>query len=144
MRADDHAPACFVLNEMGTGKTKAALWSFDWLLRTRRAKKMLVVAPLSTIDFVWGQEIMQTLPGTKYQIIYGSQERRMKACNTDADIYIINHDGLKVKPVFERAHAAARHRHDLLRRGCRVPQRPHRDGQSAQALVRGTNVGVGA
>ena len=102
-------PRAFVLNKMGTGKTKSCLWSFDWLKRTRKAKKMLVVAPLSTIDFVWGQEIMKTLPGCKYQILYGSAEKRLDNLNKEADVYIVNHDGLKVKPLFNRL----MQRHDI-------------------------------
>ena len=36
-------PRAYVLNGMGTGKTKAALWAWDYLRSTRNAKKMLVV-----------------------------------------------------------------------------------------------------
>ena len=43
----------FVLNSMGTGKTRAALWSFDFLRKQLRATTMLVVAPLSTLRFTW-------------------------------------------------------------------------------------------
>ena len=41
----------YVLNGMGTGKTKAAIWAFHYLQTIGRAKRMLVVAPLSTLSF---------------------------------------------------------------------------------------------
>ena len=90
-------PRAYVLNGMGTGKTKAALWAWDYLRSTRNAKKMLVVAPLSTLRFTWGREIFQTLPGVKYVVLHGTREKRLALLNDpDAEIFIINHDGLKV------------------------------------------------
>lgn len=90
-------PRAYVLNGMGTGKTKAALWAWDYLRSTRNAKKMLVVAPLSTLRFTWGREIFQTLPGVKYAVLHGTREKRLALLNDpDAEIFIINHDGLKV------------------------------------------------
>jgi len=89
-------PHCFVLNGMGTGKTKAAIWAFDYLQREGLANKMLVVAPLSTLEFTWAREIFNTMPHKRVVVLTGSAERRKKLLATDADIYIINHDGLKV------------------------------------------------
>lgn len=94
-------PRCYVLNKMGTGKTKAALWSFDYLRRQGRAKRMLVAAPLSTLDFVWQQECMNTLHSARVEIVYGNLDRRLKRLRSEADIYIINHDGLKLPGVRE-------------------------------------------
>jgi hypothetical protein len=37
------------LNGMGTGKTRCALWAFDYLKKAGLAKKLLVVGPLSTL-----------------------------------------------------------------------------------------------
>ena len=59
----------YVLNGMGTGKTKAALWSWRYLSRQRLAGKLLVVAPLSTLNFTWAKEIFQTLPGVTHQVL---------------------------------------------------------------------------
>jgi SNF2 family DNA or RNA helicase len=87
----------YVLNGMGTGKTKAALWAWDYLRSTGNAKKMLVVAPLSTLRFTWGREIFQTLPGVKYAVLHGTREKRLALlADPDVEIFIINHDGLKV------------------------------------------------
>lgn len=86
----------FVLNGMGTGKTKAAIWSFDYLKKVGRANKMLVVCPLSTMRFTWEREIFNTIPTLKVEVLSGSAERRRRHLAMDADIYIVNHDGLKV------------------------------------------------
>ena len=89
-------PRAYVLNHMGTGKTKTALWSWDYLQKQGLAKKLLVVAPLSTLRFVWAAEIFRTLPGRRVQVLHGSKAQRLERLGQDADIYIINHDGVKV------------------------------------------------
>src|SRR6187431_104054 len=86
----------YVLNVMGTGKTKACIWAFDYLQSVGRAKRMLVVAPLSTLDFTWAREIFLTLPNKSVTVLSGDAKRRKKRLAEKHDIYIINHDGLKV------------------------------------------------
>jgi SNF2 family DNA or RNA helicase len=87
----------YVLNGMGTGKTKAALWSWRYLNRIGAAGKLLVVAPLSTLNFTWAKEIFNTLPGVKMQVLHGTKTKRLdRLSDTNADVYIINHDGLAV------------------------------------------------
>lgn len=87
---------CYVLNDMGTGKTKCALWAFDYLRGLKLAKRMLVVAPLSTLNVVWKREVLETVPHLSVGILYGSKARRLKVLEEDHDIYIINTDGIKV------------------------------------------------
>lgn len=89
-------PRAYVLNHMGTGKTKVALWAWDYLRSNGLAKKLLVVAPLSTLNFVWAREVFRTLPGCNVQILHGSKQERLDRLAQDADVYVINHDGLKV------------------------------------------------
>lgn len=80
-----------------TGKTKASLWSWKFLRDRGQAGKLLVCAPLSTLNFTWGGEIMRTLPGVRFQILHGDKARRLKRlADTDAEIYVINHDGVGV------------------------------------------------
>lgn len=95
----------YILNDLGTGKTKAALWAWHYLYRTGVAKKLLVVAPLSTLKFVWARELMMTLPDIKTVVLHGSRAQRQKLLAIDADVYIINHDGLKtvVTDLYKRA-----------------------------------------
>jgi len=89
-------PSSYVLNGMGTGKTKAAIWAFDFLQREGLASKMLVVAPLSTLEFTWAREIFNTLPHLRVKVLTGTSAKRHKLLAEDADIYIVNHDGVKV------------------------------------------------
>lgn len=91
------AERAFVLNGMGTGKTKCVLWAWDYLRRQKRIGKLLVVAPLSTLNFVWRREAFETLPDIKVNIVHGTKAQRIAALNdADASIFVINHDGIKV------------------------------------------------
>jgi SNF2 family DNA or RNA helicase len=86
----------YVLNGMGTGKTKSAIWAYDYLRCNKLAGKMLVVAPLSTLSFTWMREIFETANHLKAVVLHGSRAKRLEKLASDADIYIINHDGVKV------------------------------------------------
>jgi SNF2 family DNA or RNA helicase len=87
----------YVLSGMGTGKTKTALWSWDYLRTHGCAKKALVVAPLSTLKFTWAREVFTTLPGVRCAVLHGTKEKRLQMlADPEAQIFVINHDGLKV------------------------------------------------
>lgn len=88
-------PKAYVLNDMGTGKTLAALWAYDYLRERGLANKLLIVCPLSTMERTWGDEIFRHFPHLSFGVVYGSRERRLKVLRQDADVYIINHHGLK-------------------------------------------------
>lgn len=90
-------PRSYVLNSMGTGKTRSALWSFDFLRKLGLAHKMLVVCPLSTMTFVWQHEIMKATPHLRSTVLHGTAQRRFqRLADANNDIYIINHDGLAI------------------------------------------------
>ncbi len=82
------------LNGLGTGKTRCALWSYDFLKRCGIANKMLVVAPLSTLDRVWVREIFRVFPHLTSVVLTGTKAQRLKKLCADVDAYIINHDGV--------------------------------------------------
>jgi len=89
--------AAYVLNGMGTGKTKCALWSFDFLRSIGLAKRMLVVAPLSTLDATWRAEAFATTPHLKVAVLHGSAAKRLKLLADEThDVYLINPGGLQV------------------------------------------------
>jgi SNF2 family DNA or RNA helicase len=93
----------YILNDLGTGKTRAMLWAWNYLHKAKVAKKLLVVAPLSTLKFVWLHEISMTMPHVKAAVLHGSRGRRLALLDSDADIFIINHDGLKtILPELDR------------------------------------------
>ena len=91
----------FNLSEMGSAKTNAALWAADWLMKTGRVRKCLVVTPLSTVDRVWANDIFDTLMHRKCAIVHGTRDRRKAALAADVDFYIINHDGIAIPEIAE-------------------------------------------
>lgn len=88
-------PRSFVLNDMGTGKTMATMWAYDYLRSIGRRKKALVLAPLSTLERTWGDTIFSNFPHLKFAVLHGTRERRQKLLAHPFDVYIINHDGLE-------------------------------------------------
>lgn len=86
----------FCLNDMGTGKTLSTLWAYDFLHDEGVADKMLVVCPLSTMERTWGDEVFINFPHLNAVVLYGSRDKRLKLLGQEADIYIINHDGLEI------------------------------------------------
>ena len=86
----------FVLNDLGTGKTLASLWAYDYLRSIGHAAKLLVVSPLSTLERVWADEIFRHFPHLTYAVLHGTKKRRLDLLKQDVDVFIINHDGVKV------------------------------------------------
>lgn len=92
-------PRAFVLSDMGTGKTLAALWAADYVMShyppgTCRA---IIASPLSTLRRVWSDAIFQALLGRRTCVVlHGDAKRRERLLEQPADFYIINHDGLGV------------------------------------------------
>jgi SNF2 family DNA or RNA helicase len=87
----------FNLSEMGTAKTNAALWAADWLMKTGRVRKVLVLSPLSTLERVWANDIFDTLMHRRCAILHGDIGKRLYRLGTDVDFYILNHDGLRIE-----------------------------------------------
>jgi SNF2 family DNA or RNA helicase len=85
-----------VLNEIGTGKTQSALWAADYLIKTKKIKKVLIMSPLSTLERVWADGIFTGLVHRKFVVLHGTAEKRLKLLRTEADFYIINHDGFPI------------------------------------------------
>jgi len=86
----------FCLSEIGTGKSLATLWAYDYLRSQGKAGKMIVVSPLSTLERTWGDELLRHFPHLNYSVLHGSRDKRLKLLAQDADIYIINHDGVEI------------------------------------------------
>ena len=84
----------FCLSSMGTGKTNAALWAYDYLRKCKQVNKVLVVCPLSTMERTWADAVFSTFPHLNYAVLYGSRDKRLKLLASDAHVYIINIDGM--------------------------------------------------
>lgn len=94
-------PRAFCFNDMGSGKTNSALWAADYLISKGIHKKVLIIAPVSTLERVWCDALFETFHHRTFSLVYGSKQKRLQALEDDADFYVINHDGLKIKDVYE-------------------------------------------
>jgi SNF2 family DNA or RNA helicase len=92
-------PRCFNLSDMGVGKTNAAIWAADFLMRQHPpgAFRALIVAPRSILETKWADTIFKTFLGRRtFSILRGTPEQRLKALAQPADFYVINFDGVGV------------------------------------------------
>lgn len=87
----------FVLNDMGTGKTRSALFSADFLMQLGEVRKALIIAPLSTLTTVWEREIFTVMPRREAVVLHGTRKKRLEMlARPDVHFYIINPDGLQI------------------------------------------------
>jgi SNF2 family DNA or RNA helicase len=89
----------YILNQMGTGKTNAAVWAADYLMGIGKVRRVLIVCPLSCIERVWADSLFNAVPERTFEVVYGPVERRVKRLQKDADFYIVNHHGLAIPGV---------------------------------------------
>ena len=93
MAANPHG---YVLNDIGTGKSLTAAWAADYLIEQGYGHRALIVAPLSTLERVWGDTLFVHFTHRSFAILHGSAERRRRLLAQPSDFYIINHDGIGV------------------------------------------------
>lgn len=86
----------FNLSELGTGKSLSSLWAYDFLRATGKARKALIISPLSTLERTWADEVFNHFPHLECAVLHGTKEKRLKMLKQDVDIYIVNHDGVKI------------------------------------------------
>ncbi len=96
----------YVLNGMGSGKTLSTLWAFDYLKRQGMANRMLIVAPLSTLDRTWADEVFTHLPHLTVAVLHhSSMRKRVQLLAVPHDIYVVNHDGIKAPALLNAINA---------------------------------------
>lgn len=87
----------YVLSGLGSGKTIASLWAYDYLRSKGKARKLLVIAPLSTVDLTWADAIFEHFPHLDCTVLHHStRAKRIKMLDIAADVYVTNHDGAKI------------------------------------------------
>lgn len=89
-------PKAFVLSDMGTGKTASALWAADYLISKGYVRKVLILGTVSTLKPTWMRECNRLLLHRSASVLYGAASTRKKLAKGDADIFILNHDGLAI------------------------------------------------
>lgn len=91
-------PVAALLLDMGLGKTSIALTAInDLLFDSFEVHKVLVVAPLRVARDTWSAEIekWEHLKNQRYSVVVGTEQERLKALRTPADIYIINRENVQ-------------------------------------------------
>lgn len=80
----------------GTGKTPVTLQAFKILRDRGIVERMLVVASINVMNDVWPEQIekFDDLDLT-YSIVHGSAKKREQAFEEDADVYLINYEGVR-------------------------------------------------
>ena len=86
----------FVFNEAGTGKTSAAIWAADYLMRIGAVKRVLVVCPLSIMYSAWRDDVFKTAMHRSCAVAYGEKDKRRKIIQGNYEFVIINYDGLNI------------------------------------------------
>lgn len=94
----------FNLSDPGAMKTSAALWAADWLMSIGAIQRVLILAPLSTLDRTWANEVFSVLMHRIVTVVHGSREKRLQALAVPADFYVLNHDGIKISAVADAIH----------------------------------------
>lgn len=89
-------PRSFCLSLPRTRKTLSTLWAVDYMQKAGHMGRCLVVAPLSTLEIVWGESIWYNFPRKKYAVLHGTAEKRRQLLAQMHDIYVINHDGIEI------------------------------------------------
>lgn len=84
-----------LLLDPGLGKTSITVASFDLLRKKGYEKKMLVIAPLRVAYSVWPEEVEKwsQFNHLRVSVLHGRDKE--KALQADADIYVINFEGIK-------------------------------------------------
>jgi len=81
---------------MGVGKTEASLFSADYLLQQKLIRKVLILAPLSCLERVWGDALFSSFPEYNFTVLHGTAKKRKELLELDVEFFVINHDGIKV------------------------------------------------
>lgn len=85
------------LSDMATGKTAAALWAADHLMREGLIKRALVVSTLSTLEPVWVREMFTVLPHRTACVLHADRRKRQRLAKESMDdFFIVNHDGFGI------------------------------------------------
>ncbi|MDR1035446.1 MAG: DEAD/DEAH box helicase [Deltaproteobacteria bacterium] len=87
----------YCTSTMRTGKTASTVMAFDYLRKTGRADSAMVVCPVSVMEGVWARTFRQTCPDLKVTVVRGTAAKRRKILDEDdADVLVVNYDGLKL------------------------------------------------
>lgn len=100
LKAKEHVLSnkfCALFLKMGLGKSSIMLSVIKNLLFDFEVGKVLILGPLRVVKSSWPGEIRKwdDFRDVTYSIIHGTPKQRESALKKDADIYLINYEGLK-------------------------------------------------
>ena len=85
---------CACLNDMGLGKTVSAMYAAEYLMQRGLIRRVLVLAPLSTIERAWYDDFMKTIPHRTGAVVHGPRVYRERLLAEKTEWVITNHDGI--------------------------------------------------
>lgn len=87
----------FVLNDPGTGKTMAALWAADYLMKRGEVRRCLILCPLSIMHSAWMQDIGNSVIHRSAVVCHHSNAaRRIELIQQDFEFVISNYEGVEI------------------------------------------------
>lgn len=86
----------FCFNEAGTGKTSAAIWAADYLMKIGVVKRVLIICPLSIMYSAWQSDVFKTAMHRSCGVAHGTSDKRHKVIDQPYDFVVINYDGIGV------------------------------------------------
>lgn len=87
-----------LLLDMGLGKTITTLYAINQLIYDRfEVRKVLLVAPKKVAESTWMQEAQKWAQTRNLRVIavLGSEKQRIRALESDADVYVINRENVQ-------------------------------------------------
>ena len=87
-------PEAALFLDVGLGKTSVTLLAYTALRKAKAASKMLIIAPLRVCSLVWPAEVAkwEQFQNLRVAVLHGNEKE--DHLEEDADIYVVNHDGL--------------------------------------------------
>jgi SNF2 family DNA or RNA helicase len=87
----------FVFSEPGTGKTLAALWAADYLMKRGEVRRCLILCPLSIMQSAWLNDLNNSIIHRSAIVAHHAQaSRRIEMIQQDYEFVICNYDGLNL------------------------------------------------
>ena len=88
---------CFCLSGLGTGKTLAAIWGMDYLMKQGAVRRAIIIAPLSLCRTVWVRELFKVCPRRKVAFLRGDRKsKQAMAADLNNEILVINPESLNL------------------------------------------------
>lgn len=79
-----------------TGKTGAAIWAADFLMKRGLVRRALVICPMSIMDSAWRGDLFSFAMHRKVDVAHGTSKKRKQIIEGDAEFVVINFDGVAI------------------------------------------------